>query len=119
MMRAHGDRFRLPTASWTIVTVLAVLVLASGRMSSREGLGYFEASGDIGNPAISGSIAYDAQAQTYAMAGSGTNMWATRDEFSFAWRKLKGDFIVRTHVRFVGQGVEPHRKVGWIVRSSL
>ena len=51
----------MPPASWTIVTTLAVLVLASGRMSSREALGYFEASGDIGNPAISGSTAYDAQ----------------------------------------------------------
>ena len=53
------------------------------------------------------------------MAGSGTNMWSTRDEFQFAWRKLKGDFIVRTHVKFVGQGVEPHRKAGSIVRTSL
>ena len=46
-------------------------------------------------------------------------MWATRDEFQFAWRKMNGDFIVRTHVKFLGQGVEPHRKVGWIVRTSL
>ncbi len=119
MTRPRMARLRLTKASWTVLTTLAVLVLASGRMSSRQGLGYFEGSGDVGNPAIPGSIAYNAQAQTYTMAGAGTNMWSTRDEFHFAWRKLKGDFIVRTHAKFVGQGVEPHRKVGWIVRSSL
>ena len=46
-------------------------------------------------------------------------MWATRDEFQFAWRKMTGDFIVRTHAAFVGAGVDPHRKIGWIVRRSL
>ena len=42
----------------------------------------------------------------------------TRDEFHFAWRKLSGDFIVRTHAAFVGDGVDPHRKLGWIVRQT-
>ena len=51
--------------------------------------------------------------------GAGVNMWATRDEFQFAWRKLSGDFIVRTHAAFLGKGVDPHRKLGWIVRKSL
>ena len=46
-------------------------------------------------------------------------MWATRDEFQFVWRKMTGDFIVRTHAAFVGTGVDPHRKIGWIVRKSL
>jgi Tol biopolymer transport system component len=32
---------------------------------------------------------------------------------------MKGDFIVSTRARFVGKGVDPHRKVGWMVRSSL
>ena len=52
------------------------------------------------------------------MVGSGTNMWLTRDEFQFAWRKLSGDFILRTHAAFPGQGVEEHRKLGWIIRSE-
>jgi dipeptidyl aminopeptidase/acylaminoacyl peptidase len=32
---------------------------------------------------------------------------------------MTGDFIVRTHARFHGAGVDPHRKLGWIVRRTL
>ena len=39
-------------------------------------------------------------------------MWGARDEFQFAWRKMTGDFLIRTHVQFVGAGVDPHRKIG-------
>jgi Tol biopolymer transport system component len=53
------------------------------------------------------------------LTASGANMWTTRDEFHFAWRQLKGDFILQARVEFVGQGVDPHRKAGWIVRRSL
>ena len=51
-------------------------------------VGYFEATADLGSPAIAGSTAYDATAQTYTMSAGGTNMWAARDEFQFAWRKM-------------------------------
>ena len=81
--------------------------------------GYFEASADIGSPAITGSTTYDAVAQTYTMSAGGANMWLARDEFQFAWRKMAGDFTVRTHVAFVGAGVDPHRKIGIIVRKGL
>ena len=57
--------------------------------------------------------------QTYTIVGAGTNMWATRDEFQFAWRKMTGDFIVRTHAALQGTGVDPHRKIGWIIRKTL
>src|SRR5258705_13972193 len=32
---------------------------------------------------------------------------------------MKGNFILSTQVQFIGKGVEPHRKIGWVVRSSL
>jgi hypothetical protein len=92
---------------------------APARAATDQAIGYFDASGDVGSPAIAGTTSYDAAAQTYTMVGSGTNMWATRDEFQFAWRKLSGDFILRTHAAFSGQGVEEHRKLGWIIRTSL
>jgi Tol biopolymer transport system component len=46
-------------------------------------------------------------------------MWANRDEFHFVWQRLKGNFILTSRVEFAGKGVEPHRKIGWIVRSTL
>lgn len=82
-------------------------------------VGQFESSGDIGAPAIAGSTSYDASLQHYRMSAAGINMWGTSDQHQFAWNKLKGDFIVRARIEFVGQGVDPHRKAGWIARSSL
>jgi tricorn protease-like protein len=46
-------------------------------------------------------------------------MWAARDEFHFVWQRLKGNFILTANAAFIGKGVENHRKLGWIVRSSL
>ena len=66
--------------------------------------GQFEASGDIGNPKLVGSASYDEVNQEYTLTAAGTNMWFGRDQFHFAWRKLKGDFILRTRVEFLGPG---------------
>lgn len=82
-------------------------------------VGQYESHGDVGAPAIAGSTAYDALRQEYRLAAGGTNMWGAADQFQFAWRKIKGDFIVRARVEFLGQGVDPHRKLGWIARSTL
>jgi TolB protein len=99
----------------SVVIVATVL----GGSAAAQPLGYFEQSGDVGQPAIAGSTAYDRATQTYTIVGAGTNMWATRDEFQFAWRKMTGDFIVRTHAALQGTGVDPHRKIGWIIRKTL
>jgi TolB protein len=112
-LRAHSRR--LGRLAW--ITALAVLAVPS--LGAQQTLGYFSSSGDVGSPAIAGSTAYDPAEQTYTVVGSGTNMWADRDEFQFAWRQLKGDFIVRAHARFIGAGTEAHRKLGWMVRSTL
>jgi Tol biopolymer transport system component len=82
-------------------------------------VGYFEASADIGSPAIAGATTYDAASQTYTLSAGGTNMWFARDEFQFAWRPMSGDFTVRAHVEFEGAGVDPHRKIGVIIRKGL
>jgi len=57
-------------------------------------LGDFEAHGDVGQPAIAGYATYNAASQVYALARGGVNIWAKRDEFQYAYRKMKGDFIV-------------------------
>jgi TolB protein len=111
--RRPGVFFRL------LLAAAAVWLTAGGDVTSQTPLGYFENSGDIGQPAIAGSTVYDAAQQRYTITGSGTNMWGARDEFQMAWRRLTGDFILRTHVSFVGKGLEPHRKIGWIARRTL
>jgi TolB protein len=75
--------------------------------------------GDVGRPKQAGSARFDAATQEYTLTAAGENMWDTRDEFHFAWRRLEGDFILQARVKLVGSGVEEHRKLGLIVRRSL
>ena len=82
-------------------------------------LGQFEAHGDVGHPSLAGSAVYNGESQEYTLSGAGLNMWGNRDEFHFLWKQLQGDFILQARVELIGQGVDPHRKLGWIVRSSL
>ena len=55
----------------------------------------------------------------YTLSAGGVNIWAKRDEFQFAYRRMKGDFIVQAQVEFQGKGVDPHRKAGIMVRTSI
>jgi len=80
--------------------------------------GIFQHNGEIGNPKNKGITVYDKSTQTYTIKGSGYNIWFARDEFHYAYNELQGDFILTAHFEFVGEGVEPHRKVGWMVRES-
>lgn len=82
-------------------------------------VGQFEGHVDIGAPKLAGDVVYDDANQAYTLTAAGTNMWFGRDQFHFLWKKLKGDFILRARVEFLGPGGDPHRKVGWMVRPNL
>lgn len=79
----------------------------------------FHSHSDVGAVQHAGAVAYDASTQTYEISGSGSNMWFGADECHFVWRKLSGDFILTANARFVGEGVDPHRKIGWMIRADL
>ncbi len=82
-------------------------------------LGLFEAHGDIGAVKLQGSATFDPATQEYTLRGAGWNMWLDHDEFHMLYKRIKGDFILRARVRFIGKGVDPHRKIGCIIRSGL
>ena len=92
---------------------------SASSVKNLHGLGEFSAATDVGAPKLAGLSRYDADSQQFTLTAGGANMWFKRDEMHFVHTRLKGDFIVRAHVQFVGQGVDPHRKIGWTVRSSL
>jgi len=93
--------------------------LSSASAASPEPVGVFAHQGDIGEPTIAGSVTYQASDQSYHMAAAGTNLWGGEDEFHFVWNQLEVDFILRARVEFLGDGVDPHRKAGWMVRADL
>jgi TolB protein len=105
----------------SFVAVLAAinLFIPSISFTQPESLGIFERQNDIGKVNRPGSATYDPEKQEYTIQGSGANMWFDHDEFHFVWKRMKGDFILTTRAQFIGEGVEQHRKIGWMVRSTL
>src|SRR5881628_2838811 len=97
------------------------LVLSSAvfgdRLGAQVSVGAFAAHTAVGRGR--GSASFDARQQTYLVAGSGQNMWDSRDDFHFVWKRISGNFILSTRARFLGGGVEEHRKIGWTIRPSL
>jgi TolB protein len=101
---------------------IMMLILASAlavNSFAANPVGIFDDHTDVGNPRHAGTTTYDAQSQTYTLRGSGYNIWFGRDEFQYAYKKIQGDFILTANFAFIGKGVDPHRKIGWMVRESL
>jgi hypothetical protein len=88
-------------------------------VSRAQPVGIFADHTDIGDPQLAGDVVYEEERQEYTLAGAGYNVWFDHDEFHFAWVRLAGDFTVRSRVEFEGSGVDPHRKIGWMIRSDL
>ena len=88
-------------------------------MSTTHALGLFDTQTDLGKINQPGSCRYEQANQEYMISGSGSNMWANHDEMHFVCKRMAGDFILQTRARFIGAGVNPHRKIGWSIRENL
>ena len=82
-------------------------------------IGIFQTAEDVGDPKTAGNTQYHEQEQAYTIKGGGYNIWFGRDEFHFPHTKLSGDFILTANFSLIGEGVDPHRKLGWMIRESL
>jgi sugar lactone lactonase YvrE len=103
---------------YRILTLGLSLGMLSDVVGAQNPVGIFDGQADVGRPQP-GSARYDSQLQTYLVSGSGENMWGDHDDFHLVWKRMTGNFILSTRARFLGRGVEPHRKIGWTVRPSL
>lgn len=102
-----------------IVLWTTLLMTSSFYSSSQSDLGVFDNHSDIGLVKNKGFAHYDADQQVYTIGGSGFNMWFGQDQFHYLWTTIQGDFILRAEVKFLGNGVDPHRKIGWLVKNDL
>src|SRR2546425_9414193 len=107
---------RIPPC-YRVLTLLLSVIVFGGVLGAQGRVGVFATHTEVAR--ARGSAWYDPQRQTYLVAGSGQNMWGSRDDFHFVWRRISGNFILSTRARFVGAGVEEHRKIGWTIRPSL
>src|SRR5215469_634429 len=97
-----------------LASLLALNAICYGQTN-----GVFDGNNDIGRVLHVGKTSYDEKDQGYILTGSGSNIWNNHDELQFAWKKMKGDFILQARGTLIGEGTEPHRKFGWMIRTSL
>ncbi len=104
---------------FTNFLVLLLIMLIIDPVQGQSKIGIFDQHQDIGDCQNPGFATYQSTDQTYLIGGSGANMWFGEDQFHYLWTTIQGDFILRAEVEFMGSGVDPHRKVGWIVKNDL
>ena len=97
-----------------LITILQMVLFSA----AQNPVGIFTTHADIGDPRIKGDVIYNPAHQTYHLKGSGYNIWFGRDEFHYAYNKIKGDFILTANFKMPGKGVDPHRKIGWMIRAN-
>ncbi len=100
-------------------TAIIIFIFVCSSNCFSQQIGVFAGHGDIGSNVKPGSTTYIPQTQQYVISGAGANVWAGNDEFRYLWKRMKGDFILYSRAAFVGVGVDPHRKAGWMVRTDL
>ncbi len=110
-LKIMNRHFKLPL-------LITFLLICTGAFAQTDTLGLFTDHMDIGNPKNKGNAQYDKVTHTYALKGSGYNIWFNRDEFQYLFKKVKGDFTVTANFQFIGEKGNGHRKIGWMIRQS-
>jgi TolB protein len=73
-------------------------------------LGQFEAHSDLGSPAAVGVATYNGATQEYTLRPGGAP--------HFAWKRVKGDFVLQASVSFLEQEPGPQANAGLVVRTG-
>jgi hypothetical protein len=82
-------------------------------------IGIFEGQSEIGTAVVPGRASYDAATGRYTIASAGYNIWYTRDEFRFLWKKLSGDVSIAADVAFPDPNGYGDRKAVLVIRQDL
>jgi len=82
-------------------------------------IGVFQGQSDVGSALVPGSAAYDAQTGAYTIRSAGYNIWYTRDEFRYLWKRMSGDVSLAADVTFANPNGYGDRKAVLVIRQSL
>ena len=104
------------TARFLLLVFFALTTAAA----HAQKIGIFDGHQDVGENVRPGAATYVATTRQYVVSGAGANIWGDHDEFQYVYKQLTGDFLLYARAAFVGrEGVEEHRKLGWMVRAGL
>jgi hypothetical protein len=82
-------------------------------------IGIFDGESDIGGALVPGSASYDATSGAYTINSAGYNIWYTRDEFRYLWKKMSGDVSLAADIAFPDPKGYGDRKAVLVIRQSL
>jgi hypothetical protein len=82
-------------------------------------IGIFDGQSDVGSAVVPGSASYDAAKKQYTINSAGYNVWYTRDEFRFLWKKMSGDVSLASDISYPDASGYGDRKAVLVVRQNL
>ena len=82
-------------------------------------IGIFDGQSDIGSALVPGSSSYDAATGQYTINSAGYNIWYSRDELRYLWKKMSRDVSLAADVSFPNPNGYGDRKVVLVIRQSL
>ena len=82
-------------------------------------IGIFEGQSDVGSALVPGSASYDSGTKAYTIHSAGYNVWYTRDEFRYLWKKMTGDVSLAADISFPDPKGYGDRKAVLVIRQSL
>jgi hypothetical protein len=82
-------------------------------------IGIFEGQSDIGSALVPGSASYDAANGQYTIHSAGYNIWYTRDEFRYLWKRMSGDVSLAADINYPDPKGYGDRKAVLMIRQSL
>ena len=82
-------------------------------------IGIFQGQSDIGSAVVPGSAQYDPGTKQYTIISAGYNIWYSRDESRYLWKKMSGDVSLAADASFPNTQGYGDRKVVLVIRQSL
>jgi len=82
-------------------------------------IGIFTSQSDIGSALVPGSASFDPTTNAYTINSAGYNVWYTRDEFRYLWKKVSGDVSLAADIAFPDPNGYGDRKAVLVIRQDL
>jgi hypothetical protein len=82
-------------------------------------IGIFTGQSDIGAALVPASATFDPATNAYTINSAGYNVWYTRDEFRYLWKRMSGDISLAADIAFPDPNGYGDRKAVLIIRQSL
>jgi hypothetical protein len=82
-------------------------------------IGIFEGQSDVGGAVVPGSSSFDPATGRYTIDSAGYNIWYSRDEFRYLWKKMSGDVSLAADITFPNPKGYGDRKAVFVIRQDL